>query len=118
MVASVEASRRESADRFDNLTAHHVAGVRETIETQARPFLPQYSPDLDPVGRAFAKLKALLRKAAARSVRSLWRRLGIEPPEDVIAGMVGDPDAKRSAFTIGMAGISPAMTIPREWDVL
>jgi hypothetical protein len=55
---------------------------------------------------------------AARSVRSLWRRLGIEPPEDVIAGMVGDPDAKRSAFTIGMAGISPAMTIPREWDVL
>jgi transposase len=39
-------------------------------------YLPQYSPDLDPIELAFAKFKALLRKAAERSVRSLWRRIG------------------------------------------
>jgi transposase len=63
---------------IDNLTAHHVAGVREAIETAGATlrYLPQYSPDLDPIEMAFAKIKALLRKAAARSVRGLWHRLG------------------------------------------
>ena len=63
---------------IDNLTAHHVAGVREVIETTGATlrYLPQYSPDLDPIEMAFAKLKALLRKAAARSVSGLWHRLG------------------------------------------
>ncbi|MCA6242684.1 MAG: transposase, partial [Phenylobacterium sp.] len=35
-------------------------------------FLPPYSPDLNPIENAFAKLKALLRKAAARSIDQLW----------------------------------------------
>jgi transposase len=45
----------------------------------ARPlprYLPPYSPDLNPIKRAFAKLKALLRKPAARTVESLWHALG------------------------------------------
>ena len=63
---------------IDNLTAHHVAGVRETVEAAGATlrYLPQYSPDLDPIEMALAKFKALLRKAAVRSVRGLWRRLG------------------------------------------
>ncbi len=59
---------------MDNLPAHKVAGVKEAIEAAgaARVFLPPYSPDFNPIEQAFAKLKALLRKAAARSVDDLW----------------------------------------------
>jgi transposase len=39
-------------------------------------FLPPYSPDLNPIENAFAKLKALLRKAAERTVDSLWNAIG------------------------------------------
>jgi transposase len=53
---------------MDNLPAHKVGGVREMIEARdARLlYLPPYSPDFNPIEQAFAKLKALLRKAAAR----------------------------------------------------
>jgi transposase len=62
---------------MDRLKAHFAAGVREAIEAAGAtlPSVPQYSPDLDPIELAFAKFKALLRKAAERSVRSLWRRI-------------------------------------------
>jgi transposase len=51
-----------------------ITGVRQAIEkTGARLlFLPPYSPDFNPIEMAFSKLKALLRKAAARSVDELW----------------------------------------------
>jgi transposase len=39
-------------------------------------YLPPYSPDLNPIEMAFAKLKALLRKASERTVRKLWDRIG------------------------------------------
>ncbi len=60
---------------MDNLPAHKVSGVRETIESVGAflLYLPPYSPDLNPIELAFSKLKALLRKAAARSVEELWR---------------------------------------------
>ena len=63
---------------MDNLASHKVAGVREAIEaTGARLlYLPPYSPDLNPIEQAFAKLKAMLRKAAARSIETLWRLIG------------------------------------------
>jgi transposase len=59
---------------MDNLPAHRVAGVREAIEAAgaAGLFLPPYSPDFNPIEQAFAKFKALLRKAAARTVDALW----------------------------------------------
>ena len=59
---------------MDNLPAHKVAGVREAIEAAGatRLFLPAYSPDFNPIEMAFAKLKALLKKAAARTVVDLW----------------------------------------------
>ena len=60
---------------MDNLSCHKVAGVREAIKAASAflLYLPAYSPDLNPIELAFSKLKALLRKAAARSVDDLWR---------------------------------------------
>jgi len=58
---------------MDNLPAHKVSGVREMIEARGARllYLPPYSPDFNPIEQAFAKLKALLRKAAARTLDAL-----------------------------------------------
>jgi transposase len=63
---------------MDNLPAHKVAGVRAAIEAVGarRRLLPPYSPDLNPIENAFAKLKAILRKAAARTIPALWDAIG------------------------------------------
>lgn len=60
---------------MDNLSSHKVAGVRAAIEARgaALLYLPPYSPDLNPIEMAFAKLKALLRRAAHRTRDALWR---------------------------------------------
>ncbi len=62
---------------LDNLSAHKVEGVREAIEAAGAMllYLPPYSPDFNPIEQLFAKLKALLRKAAERSVNALWNRI-------------------------------------------
>jgi transposase len=59
----------------DNLPAHKPAAIRRAIRRAgAEPcFLPPYSPDLNPIEKAFAKLKALPKKAAARSLDDLRR---------------------------------------------
>lgn len=59
---------------MDNLPAHKVSGVKEAIEAAGamRLFLPPYSSDFNPIEQAFAKLKAKLRKAAARTIDALW----------------------------------------------
>jgi transposase len=63
---------------LDNLGSHKVAGVREAAEARGASllYLPPYSPDPNPIEQAFAKLKALLRKAAARTVEEVWNALG------------------------------------------
>ena len=63
---------------MDNLAAHKVAGVREAITAVGASvlYLPPYSPDLNPIEQVFAKLKALLRKAAARTRDALWDTIG------------------------------------------
>jgi transposase len=62
----------------DNLGSHKVAGVKEALEEVGARlvYLPPYSPDLNPIEKLFAKLKALLRKAAVRSTRTLWKTIG------------------------------------------
>ena len=63
---------------MDNLGSHKVAGVRKAIEAVGARlhYLPSYSPDLNPIEQAFAKLKALLRAKALRTVEALWNALG------------------------------------------
>lgn len=58
---------------LDNLPAHKVSAARATIEAigAMMMFLPPYSPDFNPIEQAFAKLKSILRKAAARTVDML-----------------------------------------------
>jgi transposase len=59
---------------MDNLPSHKVVGIREAIEAAGAElrYLPPYSPDLNPIEQFFAKLKALLRKAAARTIDALF----------------------------------------------
>lgn len=63
---------------MDNLAAHKACGVAEAIEAAGARvlYLPPYSPDFNPIENAFAKLKALLRKAAERTVDGLWSAIG------------------------------------------
>jgi len=62
----------------DNLSSHKVAGVKEAIAAKGATlrYLPPYSPDLNPIEKMFSKLKALLRKAAHRTVDALWNEIG------------------------------------------
>ncbi len=63
---------------MDNLPAHKVTGVRQAIEQVGATlsYLPPYSPDFNPIEMAFSKLKAILRKAAARTITELWDVIG------------------------------------------
>ena len=63
---------------LDNLAAHKVDGVHQAIAAAGASllYLPPYSPDLNPIEQLFAKLKALLRKAAARTKDALWTAIG------------------------------------------
>ena len=63
---------------MDNLGSHKGAGVRAAIEAAGARllYLPPYSPDFNPIEKAFSKLKAHLRKAAERTVDGLWNMIG------------------------------------------
>ena len=63
---------------MDNLSSHKGLRVRQMIEATGAElrYLPPYSPDFNPIEMAFAKLKALLRKAAERTIDALWSAIG------------------------------------------
>jgi transposase len=63
---------------MDNLGSHKGPAVRAAIEAAGARllYLPPYSPDFNPIENAFAKLKALLRKAAERTIDALWTTIG------------------------------------------
>ena len=77
----------------DNLPAHKITGVRQAIEGAGARliYLPPYSLDFNPFEMAFSKLKAALRKAAARTIPELW---------DVIAEVIEQfkPEQCRNYF--------------------
>lgn len=75
----------------DNLGAHKTKRMRELIEAQGAEvwFLPSYSPDLDPIEEAFSKMKALLKKAAARRKEAL-----IEAISEALRRAVTPEDAR------------------------
>ncbi len=85
---------------MDNLPAHKVAGVCEAIEAAGatRLFLPAYSPDFNPIEMAFSKLKASLKKAAARTVTDLW---------DAIAAAIDAIKPAECANYFAAAGYEP-----------
>lgn len=62
---------------MDNLAAHKGVAVRAMIDAAGATlrYLPPYSPDFNPIENAFAKLKAVLRKAAARTIDDLWNAI-------------------------------------------
>ena len=63
---------------LDNLSSHHSPKAAEILRDISAwfLFLPPYSPDLNPIEKAFAKLKALIRKAAVRTYDQLWQAVG------------------------------------------
>jgi transposase len=63
---------------MDNLGSHKAKAVRQLIRAAGAKlfFLPKYLPDLNPIAQFFAKLKHLLRKAAARSVKTICAAIG------------------------------------------
>lgn len=85
---------------MDNLPAHRVIGLRHAIEAAGETllYLPPYPPDFIPIEMALSKLKAILRKAAARSIDDLW---------EVIAQSLDEftPSQCRNHFTA--AGYEP-----------
>lgn len=64
---------------MDNLPAHKAEGVRRAIESAGCRllYLPPYSPDFNPIEKAFAKLKAVLRAKAERTIDGLWSYVGL-----------------------------------------
>jgi len=70
--------KRKDIVIMDNLAAHKVPGIREAIEAACATlrYLPQYSPDLNPIEMVFSKLKAFLRKVAERTIPDLCRSIG------------------------------------------
>ena len=86
---------------MDNLPAHKSAAVRKAIEATGAELrlLPPYSPDFNPIENAFAKLKALLRKAAARTVNAL---------ENAIAEAIDTYTPTECANYFNAAGYDPA----------
>ena len=73
---------------MDNLSSHKGQRVRQLIESAGAKvlYLPPYSPDLNPIELAFAKLKQLMRSAAHRTMDALWqdvqRMLDLITPDD------------------------------------
>jgi len=63
---------------MDNLPAHKAAGIRDAIEAAGASllYLPPYSPDFNPIENAFAKLKAMMRAKAERTIAGLWDTVG------------------------------------------
>lgn len=96
--------RRGDIVIMDNVSIHKVTGIREAIEAHGAIllYLPPYSPDLNPIEQFFSKLKAILRKAAARSIESLWTTIGSclvdFPPRECAAYLInagyGQPNRK------------------------
>jgi len=64
---------------MDNLSSHKAERVREPIEERGCEllYLPPYSPDYNPLEEAFAKVKALLRRAAVRSREPLVKTMDV-----------------------------------------
>ena len=96
---------------MDNLSSHKVSGVREAIEAAGATvrYLPSYSPDLNPIEMIFAKLKALLRKIAARTKDALSEAVG------KVVDMVSSDDAAHCPSSRATGCPTPHLAGSRPW---
>jgi transposase len=78
LLPELRRARPDAVLVMDNLSAHKTRAVRALLDASgfAYRYLPPYSPDLNPIETAWAKVKGLLRKAAARTVDGLHAALG------------------------------------------
>jgi transposase len=78
LLPELHRSKPDAVLVMDNLAAHKAKAVRSLLDRSgfAYLYLPRYSPDLNPIEPAWAKLKGLLRKTAARTVDGLHAALG------------------------------------------
>jgi transposase len=76
---------------MDNLGAHYTTGVREAIEAAGAEliYLPPYSPELNPIEHTWSKLKGLLRRAEARTLRTLAAALSVSSTEITKSDLAG-----------------------------
>jgi len=81
--ALVPSLRRGDIVVMDNLSSHYAQGVREAIEEAGCSllYLPPYSPELNPIEHTWSKLKALLRRAEARTLRTLSAAIAVSSSE-------------------------------------
>jgi transposase len=108
--------RRGDVVIMDNLSSHKRASVRDLIEQAGATlrFLPPYSPDFNPIEKAFSKLKAMLRKIGERTVNGLWDLIGrlvdiFQPHEcaNYFTSCGYDPDRSKTALNrVGIRGYS------------
>ena len=84
---------------MDNLPAHKPDAVRAAIDRAGAElrYLPPYSADLNPIEMAFSKFKALLKKAAVRTIEDLWTAIATALPRL-------SPNACRNYFTAARFG--------------
>ncbi|MGH6808931.1 MAG: transposase, partial [Ensifer adhaerens] len=63
---------------MDNLGSHKSAAIRQILKAAGARlwFLPPYSPDLNPIEQAFAKIKHWMRQAQKRTIEDTWRHIG------------------------------------------
>ena len=88
---------------MDNLGSHKSTAIRQMIQAAGARlwFLPPYSPDLNPIEQAFAKIKHWMRNAQKRKVEDTWRHIG-----DLVASI--DPDECDNYFAnAGYASVKP-----------
>jgi len=89
--ALVPSLRRGDVVVMDNLSSHYCEGVREAIEGAGATlmYLPPYSPELNPIEHTWSKLKALLRRVEARTLRTLAVALGESSTKITASDLVG-----------------------------
>jgi hypothetical protein len=108
---------------MDNLSSHKGPRIRQMIEATGAGlrYLPPYSPDFNPIEIAFAKLKALPRKVADRTVNGLWAAIGriidlFPPAECANYFSAGGYDATRSDSALDLRGSARPSGMPRGPD--
>jgi transposase len=89
--ALVPSLRRGDIVVMDNLASHYAEGVKEAAEAVGASimYLPPYSPELNPIEHAWSKLKALLRRIEARTLRALASALSESSSRITASDLVG-----------------------------